>query len=157
MAKKMTTTISRSPKLVSVHVSGITASSIGAERIKQAIEHNLACNTVNRCRDANQTVLDRVRCVEARAKRRIEGVNLRLGARHGVKIDVQEVDGGFEIFLTGANAAKLAQSYTDAELAQRLEIAVGCARTNKCGTVSQPAKGQLGCVAVGAKRRLGVQ
>ena len=157
MPKKVSATISRSPKLVAVHMSGFSASTIGTDRIRQAIEHNIACNHANRCREADHTVLERVNCVDARARRRVAGVNLRLAAHWGIKVDVQDTVDGFEVVLTGTNAAAIAKSYTDAELVARLEAAVSCARANKCGTSAQSPKDQLNCVAVGAKRRLAIK
>lgn len=153
---KIKATISHSTKGVSVRIAG-TPRSLSADRIRGAIEHHLACNLTNRCREADQTVLERVRCVEARAKRRSEGVGLRLSPQSGLKVDVQEADEGFQVSLIGSGASRLAKSYTNAELAERLAVAVSCARTNRCDSVSQSLKDQLNCVGVGAKRRLALR
>lgn len=153
-SKRTRTQITRSAKGVSVLVSGEATSGLSADRVKEAIEHNIACNLTNRCRDKNQTALDRVRCVEARARRRVEGVNFQLSPRARLKVDVQALADGFEIHVTGDNAAKLARTYTDRELGARLQDAVACARRNRCGARDQSSRDQLNCINVGAKRRL---
>ncbi len=146
-------TVARSTKGASARISGAPPS-LSADRIQAAIEHQLACILANRCRAEDQTVIERVKCVEVRAKRRCEGVVLRLPTQSGLKIVVREAGGGFEVGLTGKGATQLANGYTDAELTERLQSAIACARTKHCDAGSQIPKDQLNCVRVGAKRRL---
>jgi hypothetical protein len=146
-------TIARSTRGASVRISG-TPPSLSVDRIRAAIEHQVACNSANRCREPDQTVLERVKCVEARAKRRGDGVGLRLLPQSSLKVDVREADEGFEVSLTGRGASRLASGYTDAELTERLQSALSCAQTNHCDAGSQDPREQLNCVGVGARRRL---
>ena len=100
--------------------------------------------------------MQRANCIEARAKRRSEGVGLRPSTPLGLKVDVQQGDDGFDVFLTGRGVSGLAAGYTDADLEERLQTAVSCGRKNRCDERTQVLKDQLNCVSVGVKRRFAV-
>lgn len=137
-------------------VAGRKFSGIDTEKVRKSLESRVACLQANRCNSTDQTVQEKLSCMNERARRRFGTTELRF-PHEGPKVQVAQSDNGLEIQLIGPEARAFAKQLKASDLQARLEAELACQKTNRCGEAQQTPEQRLTCVTTTAKRRFGVK
>jgi len=136
---------------LALQLDGTDLSGLNMEKLKDSVEYRLACLQANRCNAKDQTVREKLSCVNERGRRRFEGAKLSnfVMPQIEIKSDKNKVD----IQIKGLSKDLVKVLENNPDLTARIKAEVACARANKCTDINQKAADKIKCITATAERR----